>query len=559
MMEILPWIFMVGLLGIGDVTVAVDGIINAIINLINTIVSIANIVRKQLAEIIDRVLTVMLWFGDKAYHFLKFVAEQFPYDNYQRIFMLSILIVIVFSSVLAFFAVGSLAPVIALRQDYVYTGGFRTTNASEISANIGSNALGEGGTGVDWGQVITSGNVTAPTGQDNGTGTGGGGTGECNDCNSNNGDINGNGIPDQSDVNMDGDQYPNDQDPDIDGDGIPNPNDATPCGASALCPPSTTGDGRMMSYCGDGICEGDTLTSAVAVANDYCVNQGYSDQYAIVRIPYWCINPASRSLQQTVYNGEAVAFVCRVNILDILANDVCVLATGGSELYYRESATTCPEDCWQQNVTLNQSAEAAIVLSHCHNLQKDDSYGDTGICFITPNGTTYCHPETGIDCTDGCDTNVEGYCGNACPPCHCIDGVYEPALNETGVDCGGQCPKCACNVTGMSLSCSSLYCCPTGSGDCTKRCLQFPLGYSGDWGVSSCYYPHNCHFDENGSYYCGGIIDDSSCQNLCKLHLDPILAQLDVSALDICTVPMYNLTTEANSSVGDIEWFGDVL
>ena len=244
-------------------TFIIDDIVNAVSNSVNAALSVFREVREQLGQVIERVSTLVVWLFDKFLGLVKFTFKEFPYDNYSRILILGIVVTLSIAFLLAVFGVASSAPFMLLNPSAAVRpyNPNAAKSSGDLTVGVGRDTLrervGVRGSGLSFSNDSAArGSAELP-----------GGPLACNDCNSNSGDLDGDGIPDQSDPDMDGDGIPNLQDADADGDGIPNEVDPNPCGAFAECPPSgnTTGGLRL---CGNGVCERNVIAPMRKVSID---------------------------------------------------------------------------------------------------------------------------------------------------------------------------------------------------------------------------------------------------------------------------------------------------
>jgi Metallo-peptidase family M12/Secretion system C-terminal sorting domain len=160
------------------------------------------------------------------------------------------------------------------------------------------------------------------------------------------------------------------------------------------------------------------------------------------------------------------------------------------------------------SVSNNVHTVALCLPNGCYTFTIYDSYGD-GICCqhgsgyynITQgtttliNGATFGSSETKSFCTSGtsnptCTDGIQNGnetgvdCGGNCPACPtCTDGIQNG--NETGIDCGGNCPACpTCNdgiqnggETGVDCG-GTCPACPTGSIQITNLAGHY---YESGW------------------------------------------------------------------------------
>jgi hypothetical protein len=93
------------------------------------------------------------------------------------------------------------------------------------------------------------------------------------------------------------------------------------------------------------------------------------------------------------------------------------------------------------------------------------------MCLTSTMGMGYCEhdPYSGILSCEECNQDDQSTCsgvpgttcakGGKCVPAHCTNGIFDPTLGETDVDCGGPCLPCAATKgCGGHLDCASQVC-----------------------------------------------------------------------------------------------------
>lgn len=341
---------------------------------------------------------LQLWIGLR--EGVKFISNNFKYDNPYHLFTLSISLLFIFVLFLGMFGAA----------------GIGISGYSAIGIGSGSVMKGTGNLGDLFTDVGDGGDT---------------------------GDTDGDGIPDDNDGDIDGDGIPNSEDFDVDGDGLTNENDPTPCGEFL-----ETCELFYPTLCGNEICDNFKTDSGHAFLEylyPFC-----SDKNLYHNIPPYCFNDGSAGDLITATNstfGDIIYYsaVCGTANLKSRLSSRCYLFN--NSIYYLETEENCPQDCnsteyecyEDYTCDLNDNCDikalrccppGTLWAGHCTDCNLDFGYCNDaeGTCIVgagTPlpqlrnvpkncdcNSNQDCIPDLGGDTCCGAGTYHIGFCYN---------------------------------------------------------------------------------------------------------------------------------------------------
>lgn len=239
-------------------------------------------------------------------------------------------------------------------------------------------------------------------------------------------DTDGDGISDSNDNDIDGDGLPNSEDYDIDGDNIINQDDPTPCGEyinDCTIP--------VPNLCGNSLCD-NFITDSEFVFIEYYY-PFCSDKNLYHNIPVFCFGDGTQGDTITVTNssyGDETYYhaICGTANTVSRLNERCYLYN--SSIYYYETEKNCPLDC--------NSTE--------YNCYDDFTCDLTNYCNLfsmncCPSGTYWAGYCTDSDISQGFCNDVNGNAifgsGYSLPqlrnmPNHCACGSNQDCVSDIG-------------------------------------------------------------------------------------------------------------------------------
>ncbi|MFC1687975.1 hypothetical protein ACFL0L_05385 [Patescibacteria group bacterium] len=172
--------------------------------------------------------------------------------------------------------------------------------------------------------------------------------------------------------------------------------------------------------------------------------------------------PASAFCQSnpygTVCNVGDLTGVCMGSQCGILQTQECV---GISNVTCAADCTYNTDQCdavWQ---TETQTIPDASEEWNGNCATGFSCYGSFPACAQYGTTNSFCLSQTPFVCSEGCESGWPEAYANQCSVQHCTNGIFEPGLGETGLDCGGPCPACGPDCAANQ--------CRNASGQCAAQ------------------------------------------------------------------------------------------